>query len=303
MTGTASAAVGPGSRLPPPARRVAVVGVDGSGKSTLVRRLARDRADPTALVGLHCPDYHETDGAPLAELSRHLHRLSRAADELGDHDLKLLSLYLRMTLFGPVEHHLVERHGPTVLVSDRHPIVDTLVYLPLYRSRVRGHLDLGALDLRRVAPDVSGMADVWAWERADARRSGSRRPLPARTAEIAGLLDGPWERVLAGLGHRYRTSLPDRIVLLDVDPAEGARRREGRTAGSAELHEREAALDALGRRYTEVTDRLARECGIEVERLSTSGRSADDSLDSLREIVDRDLGRTTAAATASGAGP
>ena len=115
----------------PEVRRIAVVGIDGGGKSTLVRRFLAS-APTTRTQVLTCPLYHETPNAPLGELSRHLERLSHAADRMGSVPLKAAALYLQMSLYGLVEGCLVDAFRPQVLLSERHAVVGTLAYATLY---------------------------------------------------------------------------------------------------------------------------------------------------------------------------
>ncbi len=273
--------------MAPVTRRVAVVGIDGSGKSTLVERLRREYdSTPALLVGIHCPDFHETPGAPLSELSRHLHRMSVLADELGDHDLKLLALYLRMTLYGPIEGHFIEKFAPEFLLSDRHPVVDSLVYMPLYFRLLTGRLDAAQVEPRlRTALGPVALEEVREWDRAEALRRGDSGDFWDRTAEFLTYVDAPWDVTLAELEYRYRTSLPDVVVLLDVLPQEAVRRSKARVLGEVELHEHEALLEVLAQTYVEVTRKLSETLGIPIHRIQTSGRSEDEALEALRAVV------------------
>ena len=124
-------------------RVVAVVGIDGCGKSSVIRRFterwpaARGRA-----LTLTCPTYHQTPNAPFAHLSEQLHRFSRAADALGSFELKGAALYLQMTLHGPVERCLLEAYRPAFLLTEHHSLVDTLAYGVIYTTMISQHADL-----------------------------------------------------------------------------------------------------------------------------------------------------------------
>jgi thymidylate kinase len=265
-------------------RRIAVVGIDGSGKSVLVQRLRRRYAlAPGRLIAFNCPSYHDTPDAPLAELSRQLKALSDLADELRSFELKLAALYLRMTLYGPVERFFTATFAPEHVITDRHPLIDTLVYVPLYKRKVAAVLDGAALEpvLReRLAPGAYDAAR--AWHDIENRRLGRDADFWAVAVDIVDTFARPPEAMLAEFSERYDTTLPDVVVLLDVDPEEAARRSAGRDGGAGELHEDEQALAVLRDTYEAVLGELAQlRPGIEVHRIANTGRGVDATLDEL----------------------
>lgn len=271
-------------------RRAAIVGIDGSGKSALVQRLRERMAlVPDQLVAFNCPRFHDTPDAPLARLSSRLKALSDVADELGGFELKLAALYLRMTLYGPVERFFLDTFAPRWLVSERHPLVDTLVYVPLYRSRGASPIDAAVVEpLLRTRLDTKSpgaYAAARVWHERENRRLGRETDFWALAEEImAGSAALP-EVFLANFGARYRTTLPDTVVLLEVDVAEALRRSRGRDS-RAELHEDERGLALLRDTYDVVLDQLSRlRPEIEVRRLANSGRSLDDTLEELLRIL------------------
>src|SRR5262245_59128938 len=113
-------------------KRLSLLGIDGSGKTTLMRALqAQGRAGVSYLFS---PDFHEIDGFEGANESLALTALSQKADALRDPALKLTTLYLRMCLFGEAELFLTQRDRPATLCIERHPLVDALIYLPVYAT-------------------------------------------------------------------------------------------------------------------------------------------------------------------------
>lgn len=265
-------------------RRVAVVGIDGSGKSVLIQRLRRRYAlAPGQLVAFNCPSFHDTPDAPLAELSRQLKALSDLADELRSFELKLAALYLRMTLYGPVERFFTTTFAPEHVITDRHPLIDTLVYVPLYKRRVAAILDGAALEpvLReRLVPGAYDAAR--AWYDLENRRLGRDADFWALAVDLVETFARSPEAILAEFCERYDTTLPDVVVLLDVDVEEAARRSAGRDAGGGELHEDEQALAVLRDTYDAVLGQLAElRPGIEVHRIANTGRGVDATLDEL----------------------
>lgn len=268
-------------------RRVAIVGIDGSGKSAVVQRLRQYTAlTPNRLIAFNCPRFHDTPDAPLAGLSFNLKALSDAADDLGNFELKLAALYLRMSLYGPVERFFLDTFAPRLLVSERHPLVDTLVYVPLYRSRAVAPVDAAAVEpllrarLDEHSPGAYPAARVW--HELECRRLGRETDFWALAQDIVKAFAAPFEDVVADFGLRYRTTLPDTVVLLDVDAAEAARRLRRRDSGRLELHEDERALAVLRRTYDLVLDQLSRlRPEIEVHRIANADRGIDDTVQEL----------------------
>lgn len=229
-------------------RKVAVVGIDGAGKSSLVERLAgRAAGDALALTS---PRFFEMPDAPFGFLSRALDALTRAADALGSFELKGASLYLQMTPFGPVERFFVDTYAPELVVWDRHAVVDTLAYGALYGQLVRRPPDealRGPLGERLEAELPGATEAIAAWLAVENRRLGEALGLWEVAPHLGALCRRPPAELLPELERRYRTALPDAVVLLDVPGEVAARRLAGR--GSAELHEQAAMLEQVRRCY------------------------------------------------------
>ncbi|MEU3491272.1 phosphotransferase [Streptomyces massasporeus] len=107
--------------------RAAVVGIDGTGKTTVLRRI-REQGDITVV---HAIRAHDDPDRPYAALAG----ASAAADALGRVQLKPAVLYLQLCLYGPAERQAA-REG-RILVSDRHPLIDPPAYLPMFARAVR----------------------------------------------------------------------------------------------------------------------------------------------------------------------
>ncbi|GGV55157.1 hypothetical protein GCM10010245_87310 [Streptomyces spectabilis] len=107
-------------------------------------RLIDDRLR-TARLGsvLHWQDPYIDPDAPLGQLAQHLATLGKEADRLGSHPLKLTVLYLQARMYGPAETFHRAAYAPSVLVTDRHPLVTAPVYLPFYRRALAADTDSG----------------------------------------------------------------------------------------------------------------------------------------------------------------
>src|SRR4051794_28814789 len=81
---------------------VALVGIDGAGKTTLARQLRVRAGERGDVLTVHCPRCHLAPDAPLQGLSQHFEAAAKAADRSGDDRTKMAILYLQMTLCGPV---------------------------------------------------------------------------------------------------------------------------------------------------------------------------------------------------------
>jgi hypothetical protein len=272
-------------------RTVAVLGIDGSGKSTLIRRLLATAPEGVAVV--HCPQYHSHPDAALGGLSRALDAYSLSADALGSFELKAAALYLQMTLFGPVERAMVDAFAPRVLVCERHPIVDTLAYGPFYQRMVTKVADGAELGPRLEAElerrEPGAFKAILGWAKRENRRLGKSTPFWEIGNEVAAALAGPPTEVVAEFSRRYRTGLPDLTIFLDLSPAEALTRIQLR-GGGGELHETAQYLGALRQSYQGTLAAMAK-LGKQTVTIPTGGRSEEASLADLVRAADLGEGR------------
>lgn len=255
--------------------RVALVGIDGTGKTTVLRRL-RER-DGVAVV--HAVRGHENPDSPYAGLSAALAGASSAADEVGRVQLKVCVLYLQLSLFGPAERHAAD--GGRTVLADRHPLVDPLVYLPLFAGARREDEPGADVDAwwRKQDPDAARAVRDWL-----RTRTGDTDPWAAGTEVLRWGALAP-DALSATLARHFDVGLPDGVLLLDL-PVSEALRRTGQRPGGGELHETEAFLAATRERYDVVLERLSTtHPHLGIRRLPCSGRSVDEVAAEVRGAV------------------
>lgn len=245
-------------------RRVAIVGIDGAGKSSVMARLRElaPSGDHVSFASMTCPDFHNTRDVPLTDLSKQLRAFSVGCDEISSLEMKATAMYLQMTLFGPVERHFLDTWAPDVLVFERHPLIELLVYGPLYVALARpewnGHdreAEIAEV-LERHRPGTFN--DILAWHRCESTRLGSAPDIWLLLSEIADLVGRDITSSVAGFAARFRTTLPDAVLWLDVPPEQAAARCAERSGdGPTEAHETAERLAALRDGYLRVRDTLA----------------------------------------------
>lgn len=279
--------------------RLALVGIDGSGKTSVVARLRERTGADGEIATINAPIYHESPNAPLQLLSRQMHAVSLAADALGSRELKGAMLYLQMTLYGVVERCMIDAFAPRCIVSDRHALVDTLAYGPLYRGMLGAVLDGDKWEplLREQLVDAPAhsLDATLGWHEQHARGLGQTTGFWELPHEVGSVFEHAPAEVLAEFSRRYRTELPDAVVLLDIEPAEALRRSSTRSQASSELHENAAILGRLRAIYAGALEALERECPqVSVNRLEVTSLTLDETLDAVLELlggpVDRAVG-------------
>lgn len=269
-------------------RRVAVVGIDGCGKSSLITQI-REQTEEARIVSVSCPDFHDSRNGPMHDLSRRLKAIGEAADEAGYTTIKAATLYLRMTLYGPVERFFLDAYDPDVLVCERHPLIETFVYGPLY-ARLAGAALRDSVRLEELWNEVENRypgtrRDAERWQRSQHARVGIGEDLSTVLDDIVAVLDkGPIDAVRI-FGDAYRTTLPEVVIWLDTPPAEAARRCRER--GAREVHENAESLALLRENYRGVGPMLRRaDPGLRFVRVENGdGNDSDRVLDKCLDLV------------------
>lgn len=236
---------------------VAVVGIDGSGKSGLAQRL-QARGDEEEILMMPCPQFHRNPEIPPKELSEALEHLNQVADEIGSFPLKGTALFLQMTLFGPVQQWYAAKK-PEILITERHALLDTWVYSNFYKTMIKEPLDPDWLSSEMVprleARQPGATRLVTAWSRAQNKRLGRSVTLAELAVYVKGICELPPQKALQQFVKEFQTVLPDKVILVDVDPQLAVERLAGQT-GQAELHEQLPVLTQLRQEYLNMIDQL-----------------------------------------------
>jgi thymidylate kinase len=264
------------------AARAAVVGIDGAGKTTIIRSVRQRNIAAGDLVILPALAVHEVPAAPLQSLSRHLAAASSLADKVDSAPLKAAVLYLQMTLFAPVERFLRITQRPRLLLSDRDPLIDTLVYGELYQ-RLLGPSCVPAdgwevaarRELERNCPGA--YRALISWLRSLGARAAGAENLEGLVESLSTMFAQPTAHRLRELQHRYATGLPELVLLLDVEPAVAAERVNARHRARSELHEQAAYLEHLRASYHNVVE-LVRRTHPEVSAESIANHDSDEAV-------------------------
>lgn len=238
---------------------VAVLGIDGSGKSTLSRRLARDLSgsEHTCLIGDSLELFAE--GRPRAaqpllkeKLRRWVSAQAKDARSLARYKIpKLTELLLRDALLGEAKRW----YGADVILMDGSPMLNMTAWSILYRPELMDE-DFCA----RAMAILSG-------------EGSARDPIFAEFPEL---------RVMKRLG-LTRLAMPDAVLFLDVPPEVSMARIVGR-GEKMQVHETEEKLSRLREAYLLVVDAARNRLGLPAHVLD-GDRAPDDIARDARSLI------------------
>ncbi len=216
---------------------IAVLGIDGSGKSTLSRRLSVDmaRGASTCLIGDSLELF--AGGVPHAaqpllkeKLRRWVSAQAKDAKSLARYKIpKLTELLLRDALLGEAKRW----YGPDLIFMDGSPILNMTAWSILYRPELMS-TDFCSKAMSILAGRVSG-----------------KDPLFQEFPEL---------RVMKRLG-LTRLSVPDAVIFLDIPPAVSMNRIKGR-GEKMQVHETEEKLGRLREAYLLVVEATSNRLGL-----------------------------------------
>jgi thymidylate kinase len=223
-----------------PAIAFAVYGIDGSGKSTLSRNVAKKLSEGyrVCLVSDNLEFFekkHKKELQPLLteKLREALGRYTKTAKSLKRYKIpKLAELLLRDHILGEVQRW----YTPDIIVQDGCPLINLAAWAKLYKAEY-------------IDTDVCAKAiRILTGERDAIRRDD---PIFRKFRELAVL-------------RRFRLDhlrLPDAVIFLDVDPSVSIQRIESR-GKQRQVHETEEKLAKLREGYLLVTQVVEKEFNV-----------------------------------------
>jgi thymidylate kinase len=233
-----------------------ILGIDGSGKTTLINKLMKSSPVPLESVSfITAPNYHEGIDAPFLHLSRDLEKFSSICDELASFELKGISLYLQATLFGVVENFLRTHWKPSMILSQRHPVLDSLVYGDLYVKMIKSSINRDLLEnkLKELLQSKNiAFEKIERWFHIHCQRLSINSSFWDFPLEIKRIFSQSWEQLCITLMTHYQTSMPTGIIYIHVDPSVALQKIEGRsdtTDTKKELHETAQGMKILQDNY------------------------------------------------------
>lgn len=219
-----------------------IIGIDGTGKDHLLKQII-SALDPSVYLPLHCTTYHQSAFCADPELSKNLEYLGHQADLNKDHALKGITLFLKMLLFHREWQHLTVNRKAHVVLSTRHPVIDTPVYVRLFVTQLaknpKGHQEI----FQRAMSYLS--TEAWRQVLQLVREfQGAWLPntLPAF---IVGTASGDWEQQFKAFIEVFQVPLPKRILFLNPSVSTILNRLKQRQGLIRESHEQEAYLASL----------------------------------------------------------
>lgn len=239
---------------------VAVTGIDGSGKSGIARYLMENpQKGGLNIEVMACPAFHDRPGIPQEDLSRSLEALNELADEQGSFELKGMALYLQMCLFGPVLDHIRNTTDADVILTERHALIDTLVYGDFYKTMIKRPLSQNKFEplIRRQLKVFShdAYAQLMDWFEAENERIGDRGTFWKLPLYLRDLSSSQTEAFAGEVMRHFQSRFPDLAIFVDLPAADAMARLKAR-AGTGELHEKEETLDHLRNAYLRIMDWL-----------------------------------------------
>jgi broad-specificity NMP kinase len=266
--------------------RIAVTGVDGVGKTTLIRRLNEMYQDrPDLAFAIRSPQYHEDPRLPFGTLSAAIDELSILADRVQHVGLKCTALFLSMTLAGEVERHVISAYSPRVLVVERQCYLDTLAYAKFYLPLLMKSSGVSSANfplVRDLGFQPEKIRIITSWLRVLEKRNPQVTFHPGTfVVNQPESFGGQPQAVLEQLKKMFRAECPDHIVILSASESSLLSRLVSKRSETPvpELHEKAGALCHLQDAMKQVAGFLAQvQPGLKVQVLDVENLTIEQTL-------------------------
>jgi thymidylate kinase len=234
-------------------KHLTILGIDGCGKTTLMKRIMEKAEIPLEQISIvNSPAFHEGIDVPFRDLSIIMEKFSTLADQLNCYELKGLALYMQVSLFGPVEKFFVEQWKPRSIISQRHPVLDAMVYGKIYIPFLNEKIDSD-----KYAPILSkelgkdNFNKITRWYNLQKERLGISESFWEFPLKLKQILSSEAKSdTINSLKEHYQTELPNIVAYIDIDPEIAHQRIDKRDEGQTkELHEQIGLLKLLRSEY------------------------------------------------------
>lgn len=253
-------------------KHIAFIGIDGIGKSTLITSLQEH------FQVISSPSYFEVCNHSFIHDSQILQKLSDYADEKKMIHLKTIAMFLQVSLFSEIERELLCKNE--MVISFRHPLIDSLIYSQLYKKIINKTFPL--LDLTEAFQHIKNI-DVFEKTKSKIeKRVGRNIPWGNFNEFLFDLFEGNFLTQLEKIGQALELKLPSSLVWLDLPP-EVAVERLLKSMKTLEPHETLDNLYNLQEIFRHTTNELEKNNLIlDIKRLQLS---ADTSLEKLLKDI------------------
>lgn len=264
---------------------ITITGIDGCGKSTVIHQLIKKQKEvPEAYQVLACTNFHDTPNAPFSELSQGMDALSQYADIRKDPTIKYVALYLKMTLFGAIEQFFADYYQPNVLITERHPLVGSLVYGNLY-LQMNSKLNLqenSTWNESLLEEQQIPWASILYWFKLENKRLGRRIDFWELPAYLVKIQQQQLSELIPSLTTLFRTTLPQKIIHFQIEENIAAT-RVGQHKPK-EIHESEQHLIYLHQAYLKALKYMEKQ-GVAVTYLVVQGKDPNDLMNDVWRAI------------------
>jgi len=233
-------------------RTAIITGIDGTGKSTLINQLYVEHKQISSIKMFSCPSYHIIPGSGVEELSILFEKINNLGNELKHSDIKALGLFLQMSLYSCVLNKHKSQADISLVISERHAILDTAVYGAFYAKRVTGSIDINMWkpviekELEMLVPKGFEIVENWILKVNEMTKE--KNTFWNYTGFLKRLFSLPPEFIIADLSRYFQLEFPDEIIFLRIESELAVERLRQRNK-QLELHETTLVLDALQQKY------------------------------------------------------